>query len=140
MNKTSTIGDLFDMEKQVMDFYDALLRSVHTVSEGENLNLRGAAYEIVMNYRTLQVNLAVAIANNRGIPFKKIPALSPDTVLKPSEATMLMAMKGLFSTHVEGIERLVAEARAGVAHDSLAEMLKSIGLTLLPKEGNKNGE
>ena len=118
MNKITTIGDLFDMEKQVMAFYDAV-----------PTGLRGPAYEIVMAYRALQVELSNLIARNRHIALEDLPALDRQERLSPPEAAILMQMKGVFSRDVENIDQA----------ESLAEILQAVGLTLLPKEGNRGG-
>ncbi|KKM68839.1 hypothetical protein LCGC14_1456890 [marine sediment metagenome] len=134
MTKTCTIGDLFDMEKRVMAFYDDLLRKASSIGEVENLKLRAAAYEVVMCYRTFQVELSNAAARNRGVRLRELPLLDHCLPLETAEAAMLMKMKGIFDLHVAEMEKAVTEAKAGKSNDEFLEVIKSIGLTVLPKE------
>jgi hypothetical protein len=140
MVKTCTIGDLFDMEKQVMTFYDGLLRTAHSIGEVENPKLRAAAYEVVMCYRTLQVELTNAVARNRGVRLRELPLLNHGAPLEIAETAMLMNMKGVFDLHVAEIEKAVTDAKEGKTRDKFLDVIKSIGLTILPKEAGKDGD
>ena len=136
MTKPCTTGDIFDMEKDVMCFYDNLLRSTNGLQEDEILKIRAIIYEVVINFRTLQTELISAVARHRGLKIRELILLDQNTKLETSEAALLMKMKGLVDMQISEIQGAVKDLMSGLAVVGLEEILKTVGISMLPRGAN----
>ena len=94
----STLGDLWDMERRVMEFYDSLMAEFNA-GGGQDITLRGLAYQTVMSYRTIQVELVNSMARNRHGSVAALATFPDDHELTDHEASVLRLMKGMFQLH-----------------------------------------
>lgn len=108
----STLGDVWDMERRVMEFYDSLMKESREGGDKTSDTLKATAFQVVMSFRTTQVELINNMARTRELSIAGL-ALLPDTHgLSSAEASVLRLMKGLFLLHRGEITKAVNMAES----------------------------
>ena len=135
----ATFNDLWDMERRVMEFYDALMRESRAT---EIPLLKGTAWQIVMSYRTIQVELVNNMAADRKITIAELALMADEVDLTRQETSLLQLMMGMFQLHRDELIKAVkqAEAEAPAEVDNFKAILESVKIeTGHTAEGDDDG-